>query len=123
MLLDDKELEQYNKEYREERKQDLKKYQKQYREENKEYQKQRREENKEYYKNYREANQEYHKEYNKNYYQSNKAEIIEKYKQKIECIFCHKLRSKWNMTRHIKTCKSKPNQPLEKVEPNETSGT
>jgi len=69
--------------------------------------------------NYLEEKNNYHKQR----YQRNKAEIIEIYKEKIECIFCHKLRSKWNMTRHIKTCKSKPNQPLEKVEPNETSGT
>jgi len=107
-ILDDKELEQYNKEYREERKQDLKQYQKHYREENKDYQKQLREENREYYRNYREANKEYHKEYNQKYYQANKAEIIEKYKQKTECKYCAKLKTKWNMSRHIKTCKSKP---------------
>ena len=52
-------------------------------------------------KDYREEINNYHKKR----YQKNKAEIIEKYKEKIECIFCHKLRSKWNMTRHIKTCK------------------
>ena len=107
-ILDDKELEQYNKEYKEQRKQDLKQYQKHYREENKDYQKQLREENREYYRNYREANKEYHKEYNQKYYQANKAEIIEKYKQKTECKYCAKLKTKWNMSRHIKTCKSKP---------------
>jgi glutamyl-tRNA reductase len=107
---DDEELKQYNKEYKEQRKEDLKQYQKQYRQENKDYQKQYREENKDYYKQYRQANQDYHKEYNKKYYQANKAEIIEKYKQKIECKFCHKPKTKWNMSRHIKTCKSKPKE-------------
>jgi hypothetical protein len=48
--------------------------------------------------------------YNKKYYQANKAEIIEKYKQKIECKFCHKPKTKWNMLRHMKTCKSKPKE-------------
>ena len=70
MLLDDKELEQYNEEYRE-------------------------------------ANQEYHKLYNQKYYQKNIENNPEKYKEKAECIFCHKLRNKYNMTRHHKTCKSK----------------
>jgi len=61
-------------------------------------------------KKYREANQDYHKEKSKTYYQSNKAEIIEKYKQKIECKFCHKLKTKGNMLRHMKTCQSKPKE-------------
>jgi hypothetical protein len=46
--------------------------------------------------------------YHKQRYQRNKAEIIEIYKEKIECKYCAKIRSKWNMTRHYKTCKSKP---------------
>ena len=65
---------------------------------------------KQYQKKYREANQDYHKEKSKTYYQSNKAEIIEKYKQKIECKFCHKLKTKGNMLRHMKTCQSKPKE-------------
>ena len=131
------ELEQYEKQYLEENKEEIKQYYEQYREENKEeiaekkkqyyeankeqlkqYNKQYREDHKEYYKDYqkkyreehREEKQDYHKQYNKNYYQENKEEIIEKYKQKIECKFCHKLRTKWNMSRHIKTCKSKPKE-------------
>ena len=106
-ILDDKELEQYNKEYRDERKLDRKLYQKQYRETNQEYSKQRREENREYYRNYREENREYHKEYNQKYYQKSIENNPEKYKEKAECIFCHKLRNKYNMTRHLKTCKSR----------------
>jgi DNA repair photolyase len=120
-ILDDKELEQYNEEYREQRKEDIKKYQKNYREENKDYQKQRREENREYYRNYREANKDYHKEYNQKYYQANKAEIIEKYKQKIECKFCKNLKTKWNMSRHIKTCEPKHGgDPARRLETSDT---
>jgi hypothetical protein len=115
---DDKELKQYNKQYREERKEDLKQYQKNYRQENKEIQKQRREENKEYFKQYREENKEYFKQYSKQYYQKNIENNPDKYKEKAECEYCHKLRNKFNMKRHHKSCKSKPNQPLEKVEPN-----
>ena len=48
--------------------------------------------------------------YHKQRYQRNKAEIIEIYKEKIECEYCAKIRSKWNMTRHMKTCKSKPKE-------------
>ena len=48
--------------------------------------------------------------YHKQRYQANKAEIIEKYKEKIECKYCGRLRSKWNMTRHYKSCKSKPKE-------------
>ena len=55
-------------------------------------------------KDYLEQRNNYHKQR----YQRNKAEIIEIYKEKIECKYCSKIRSKWNMTRHYKSCKSKP---------------
>ena len=85
--------EEYNKQYREEHKEELKKYDKQYREEHKEEIKQYREEHKEELKQYREE----HKE-----------EINEKKKEKVECKYCSKLLSNRNMSRHHKTCKSKP---------------
>jgi hypothetical protein len=91
MLLTQEETEQYNKQYREEKIEQSREYHKQY--------------NKKYREEHREANQEYHKEYNKKYYQANKAEIIEKYKQKIECEACKKILSKCSMYRHMKICK------------------
>jgi len=103
----DEELDQYNKEYRDERELDLKQKQKHYREANKDYYK---DYQKKYREEHREEKQEYHKEYNQKYYQKNKAEIIEKYKQKIKCEFCNKLQTKWNMRRHMGTCKSKPKE-------------
>ena len=57
-------------------------------------------------KDYREEINNYHKQR----YQANKAEIIEIYKEKIECKYCAKLRSKWNMSRHLKICQSKPKE-------------
>jgi F0F1-type ATP synthase membrane subunit b/b' len=95
------ELKQYKKQYREERKE----YLKQYREEHKE-------EHKEYHKQYREEHKAEHKEYHKQYYQEHKEEINEKLKEKVkekvECKYCSKLLLKLNMSRHHKTCKSKP---------------
>ena len=80
---------------------ELKEYHKKYREENKE-------ERKEYEKQYYQE----HKQYKKQYYQEHKTEIIEKQKEKLkekaECEYCSKLLTKRNMTRHLKTCKSKP---------------
>ena len=46
-------------------------------------------------------------DYNKQYYEIHKAEIAEKYKEKIECEYCSKLLSKRNMPSHIKICKCK----------------
>ena len=78
--------EEYSKQYREEHKEESKEYNKQYREEHKEEHKQ------------------YKKQYGKRYYQEHKATINEK----VECEYCLKLLSKSNMSRHHKTCKSKP---------------
>ena len=81
-------------------------------EELKQYKKQYREERKEYLKQYREEHKEEHKEYHKQYYQEHKEEINEKLKEKVkekvECKYCSKLLSKQHMSRHHKTCKSKP---------------
>ena len=51
--------------------------------------------------------QEEHIEQFKQHYQEHKAEINEKKKEKIECEYCSKLYSKWSISRHRKTCKSK----------------
>jgi len=77
---------EYNKQYREEHKEERKEYNKQYREEHKEELKQ------------------YNKQYSNQYYQEHK----EKLKEKVECEYCSKLTSKYKMSRHHKTCKSKP---------------
>ena len=104
--------EEYNKQYREEHKEGKKHYNKQYRQEHKqyheEYYQEHKEESKEYHKQYREEHKEelkqYKKQYGKRYYQEHKATINEK----VECEYCLKLLSKSNMSRHHKTCKSKP---------------
>jgi hypothetical protein len=70
-------------------------------EEHKEY-------NKQNHKKYHEENKEQHKEQDKQRYQKNKEKIAEKHKEKIECEFCSKLLQKCSMSRHHKTCKSKP---------------
>ena len=113
----------YDKEYREEHKEELKKY----REEHKEYHKQ-------YCKQYYQERKADQIQNRKQYYQEHKAEIVEKKKQyyqdhkadlkqyeklyreehkekikeKVECKYCAKLLSKQYMSRHHKTCKSKP---------------
>jgi len=123
---------QYNKQYREDHKQQYKQYYQQYREEHqeqlKQYIKQYREEHQEeikeqykkYYQEHKEKIKQYSKQYNKEhqeeikqykkqhgkqYYQEHKAEL----KEKIQCEFCSKLITKYNMSRHHKTCKSKSN--------------
>ena len=93
----------------EEQKKYQKQYLKQYREEFKEELKQNK---KQHDKKYREANKAEINEKAKNYREANKEQIKEKrkkyLKEKIECEFCSKLLQKCSMSRHIKTCKSKP---------------
>jgi len=83
----------------EEHKEELKQNNKQYREEHKEKIKQYREEHKEKIKHYREEHKEDKKQYDKLY--------REEHKEKVECEFCAKLITKYNMSHHIKICKSK----------------
>ena len=64
----------------------------------------RKEYNKQYYQEHKEESKEYNKQYSNQYYQEHK----EKLKEKVECKYCSKLLSKRNMSRHHKTCKSKP---------------
>jgi hypothetical protein len=85
----------------EELKEERKEYEKQYREEHKEV---KAEKMKEYRQEHKEEYKEYHKQYSNQYYQEHK----EKLKEKVECEYCSKLISKYNMSRHHKTCKSKP---------------
>ena len=77
------------------------------------------EETKEDQKQYYQEHKEDLKENSKQYYQEHKAECQQRKKQyyqdhkaerneKVECEFCAKLLSKYNMSRHHKTCKSKP---------------
>ena len=103
------ELKQYYKQYYQDHKEDHKQYYKQYREEFKEELKQNK---KQHDKKYREANKAEINEKAKNYREANKEQIKEKrkkyLKEKIECEFCSKLLQKCSMSRHIKTCKSKP---------------
>jgi len=101
------ETKQINKQYKEEHKAEIEQYNKKY---NKKYREEHKEELKQNNKKYREEHYEEYKKYNKKYYQIHKAEIAEKYKEKIECEYCSKLLSKWNMSRHHKTCKSKPKE-------------
>ena len=85
----------------EELKEERKEYEKQYREEHKEV---KAEKMKEYRQEHKEEYKEYHKQYSNQYYQEHK----EKLKEKVECEYCSKLISKYNMSHHHKTCKSKP---------------
>ena len=48
------------------------------------------------------------REYNQKYYQKTIENNPEKLTEKAECEYCHKLRNKYNMKRHHKSCKSKP---------------
>jgi hypothetical protein len=73
-------------------------------EELKEYREEHKEELKQYNKQYREEHKEEIKQYREKYYQEHK----EKIKEKVECKYCSKLLSNHNMSRHHKTCKSKP---------------
>ena len=82
---------QIDKQYREEHKEKIEQYKKQYREEH-------QEEIKKYDKQYREEHKEKIEQYN------------EKMKEKIECEFCSKLLQKCSISRHYKTCKSKPKE-------------
>ena len=104
------ELEQYNEEYREQRKLDRKKYQKIYRDANKEYQAKYRELHKDELRQYRIDRKEVIDQYNKKYYKKNIENNPDKYKEKAECEYCHNLRNKFNMKRHHTSCKSKPKE-------------
>ena len=107
-ILDEKELDEYNQEYSDQRKQDRKAYQKQYRDANKEYQARYRELHKDELTQYRIDRKDIIDLYNKKYYQKGIENNPDKYKEKAECIYCHNLRNKFNMNRHHKSCKSKP---------------
>jgi len=85
-------------EWREENKETKKYYDKQYREENKERKKYND-------KQYRENNEEYLKQYKKGYYEKNKKQILEKYKEKIQCPICNSISTKGNLKKHQKTMK------------------
>ena len=109
-ILADEEIDQYNKEYRDERKLDRKAYQKQYRDAHKESQKKWREEHKSELTQYRIDRKDIIDQYNKKYYKANLENNPDKYKEKAECIYCKKNRNKFNMARHHKICKSKPKE-------------
>jgi len=117
---------QYLKKYREDHKEYYKEYDKQYREEHKaelnekkkQYCEAHKEKIEQYQKKYHEDHKEEHKQHNKKYYQEHKEEIIEKNKEKIECEFCAIQLQKSNMSRHYKTCKSKPREMNEIIEKN-----
>ena len=106
-ILDDEQLDQYNKEYRNERELDRKAYQKQYRDAHKEYQARYRELHRDELIQYRIDRKEVIDLYNKKYYQKGIENNPDKYKEKAECIYCHNLRNKFNMPRHHTTCKSR----------------
>ena len=109
-ILADEELDQYNKEYNDQRKQDRKAYQKIYRDANKEYHKKWREEHRAELIQYRIDRKDIIDLYNKKYYQKGIENNPDKYKEKAECIYCHKNRNRFNMPRHYKSCKSKPKE-------------
>ena len=95
------ELKQYNKQYHEEHNTEIKQYSEIYYQEHKE-------DRKEYNKQYREEHKAERKQNSEKYYQEHKEKIKEKLKEKAECEYCSKLLSKQHMSRHHKTCKSKP---------------
>ena len=107
-ILADKEIDEYNKEYRDERELDRKAYQKQYRDAHKEYQARYRELHRDELTQYRIDRKDIIDQYNKKYYQKGIEDNPDKYKEKAECIYCKKNRNKFNMNRHHKSCKSKP---------------
>ena len=109
-ILADEEIDQYNKEYRDERKLDRKAYQKQYRDAHKESQKKWREEHRDELIQYRIDRKDIIDQYNKKYYKKNLENNPDKYKEKAECIYCKKNRNRFNMARHYKSCKSKPKE-------------
>jgi len=73
-----------------------------------EHKEQLKQNSKEYYQEHKEERKDKARKYYHEHYQERKAEIAEKRKEKIECEYCAKLRRKYNMSRHHKTCKSKP---------------
>jgi len=89
-ILDDKELDEYNKEYSDQRKLDRKAYQKIYRDANKEYHKKWREEHRAELIQYRIDRKDIIDLYNKKYYQKGIENNPDKYKEKAECIYCKK---------------------------------
>ena len=109
-ILDEKEIDEYNQEYNEQLRQDRKAYQKQYRDKNKEYQARYRELHKDELTQYRIDRKDIIDLYNKKYYQKGIENNPDKYKEKAECEFCHNLRNRFNMKRHMKICKSKPKE-------------
>ena len=108
--IDEKEIDEYNQEYNEQLRQDRKAYQKQYREYHKEYHKKWREEHRAELIQYRIDRKDIIDLYNKKYYQKGIENNPDKYKEKAECEFCHNLRNRFNMKRHMKICKSKPKE-------------
>ena len=107
-LLDDKEIDQYNQEYNEQRELARRQYNKEYRDAHKESQKKWREEHRDELIQYRIDRKDIIDQYNKKYYKKNLENNPDKYKEKAECIYCKKNRNRFNMARHYKSCKSKP---------------
>jgi len=107
---------QYLKKYREEHKEEHKEYHKEYHKEHKaelnekkkQYCEAHKEKIEQYQKKYHEDHKEYYKGQFKQYYQDHKQEIAEKKKEKIQCEYCAKQLTKGCISRHHKTCKSKP---------------
>jgi len=91
-----------------------KEYMKHYHQENKENINEKKklyyQEKKEQFKQYYQDHKQEIAEKKKQYYQKNIENNPEKYKEKAECEYCAKLLSKQYMSRHHKTCKSKPKE-------------
>ena len=114
------EIAEKKKQYREKHKEKLKQYHKKYDEEHKEviaekrkqhyqeHKEQRKEHDKQYYQEHKEQRKEHVKQYYQEHKEKINEKIKEKQKEKAECEFCSKLLSKGSMSRHHKTCKSKP---------------
>ena len=98
----------------EEHKEYMKQHNKQWRKENKENINEKKklyyQEKKEQFKQYYQDHKQEIAEKKKQYYQKNIENNPEKYKEKAECEYCAKLLSKQYMSRHHKTCKSKPKE-------------
>lgn len=56
------------------------------------------------------------KKYNNTYYQSHKAQILEKVNQPIQCELCNCSTAKSNWSKHIKTKKHEQNMKIKELE-------
>ncbi len=109
-ILDDKELDEYNKEYNEQRELARRQYQKIYRDKNKEYQARYRELHKDELTQYRIDRKDIIDQYNKKYYKAILENNPDKYKEKAECIYCKKteINSIWlGITKAVKANQKK----------------